>query len=88
MNSTITFLTTEECLDLTGKINCNVMEDPLFIISLLINAGLLITTSSSELMATSKCKFNSLWELLTYPLSKLKRVKKDVEPEPEISDKV
>ena len=91
-NSTITFLTTDECLLICDKTACNVMEDPLFVISLLVNAGLLITTSSSELMATSKCKFNSLWELLTFPLQKIFYRKKkeqqpnDIESQIEIQD--
>ncbi len=72
-DSNITFLTTDECLSLTDNLNCNIAEDPLFILSLIVNAGLLVITSSSELMATSKCPFNSLWELITYPLTKKKK---------------
>ena len=78
MNTTndINFLTSQECLELTDKLSCNIAEDPLFILSLIVNAGLLILTSSSELMATSSCPFNSLWELVTYPLTKKFRERK------------
>jgi hypothetical protein len=69
----ISYLTSEECLELTDNLSCNIAEDPLFILSLVVNAGLLILTSSSELMATSKCPFNSIWELVTYPITKKKR---------------
>jgi hypothetical protein len=44
--------------------------DPLFLISLAVNIILLITTGLSEIMATSKCKYNSLWQLVTEPLAK------------------
>jgi hypothetical protein len=78
-DSNISFLTTDECLSLTDKLSCNIAEDPLFILSLVVNAGLLVMTSTSELMATSKCPFNSLWELITYPMTKKKK-----EPRPDI----
>jgi len=39
-------------------------RDIFFYISLMVNFILLLTTSSSEIMAGSKCKANSLFELL------------------------
>jgi len=41
-----------------------VERDFIFYISLLVNFILLITTSSSEIMAGSKCKANSISELI------------------------
>jgi hypothetical protein len=72
-DSNISFLTSEECLELTNGLNCNVTQDPLFILSIVVNAGLLLITSASELMATSKCPFNSLFELITYPCLRKKK---------------
>ena len=69
-NTSISFISSEECIDLYENI-CNKDSDPLFIISLAVNFLLLMTTGVSELMASSKCKFNSLFELLIYPLRKL-----------------
>lgn len=63
-------MTSDECIDLYNTM-CDKDGDPLFIISLAVNFLLLLTTSLSELMASSKCKFNSLFELLIYPLRKL-----------------
>jgi len=63
-------MSSSECLDLYQTM-CDKDGDPLFIISLAVNFLLLLTTGVSELMASSKCKFNSLFELLIYPLRKL-----------------
>ena len=60
--------------------------DPIFLISLAVNIILLITTGLSEIMATSKCKYNSLWQLVTEPLAKKIReltIEEDEPLEPE-----
>jgi hypothetical protein len=69
-NTNISFMTSDECIEFNEKI-CNNDTDPFFFISLAVNFLLLMTTGISELMASSKCKFNSLFELLIYPLRKL-----------------
>ena len=61
-------MSTDECLDLYNNL-CNQESDPFFLISLAVNFLLLLTTGISELMASSK--FNSLFELIIYPLRKL-----------------
>jgi hypothetical protein len=66
----ISAMTSDECIELYNSM-CNQEGDPLFLISLAVNFLLLMTTGISELMASSKCKFNSLFELLIYPLRKL-----------------
>lgn len=69
-------MSSEECLDIYQNL-CTKETDPLFLISLAVNFLLLMTTGISELMASSKCKFNSLFELLIYPLRKLAIKKKE-----------
>ena len=57
--------------------------DPIFLISLVVNILLLLTTGLSEIMASSHCKYNSLWELIISPLyNKLKNSEEeDIEEE-------
>ena len=69
-NTNISAMTSDECIELYESM-CNQEGDPLFLISLAVNFLLLMTTGISELMASSKCKFNSLFELIIYPLRKL-----------------
>ena len=69
-NTIISAMTSDECIDLYDTM-CDQGGDPLFFISLAVNFLLLMTTGVSELMASSKCKFNSLFELIIYPLRKL-----------------
>jgi len=64
-------MSSDECIDLYNNLCDKEDADPLFTISLIVNFLLLLTTGISELMASSKCKFNSLFELLIYPLRKL-----------------
>lgn len=60
MNNTDASLFYEECIDaLTQQQG----PDYMFYASLAVNFLLLLTTASSELMAGSKCKANSLIEL-------------------------
>ena len=66
----ISAMTSDECIKMYETM-CNQEGDPFFLISLAINFLLLMTTGISELMASSKCKFNSLFELIIYPLRKL-----------------
>jgi hypothetical protein len=68
-NFNISQMTSEECIDIYKQL-CNKEDDPLFLISLLVNFLLLITTGISELMASSKCKYNSLFELIISPCKK------------------
>mgnify|MGYP003152242129 CR=1 FL=1 len=58
----------EECLKLISKNNSN--EDPILVVSLIINGLLVLTTGISELMASSKCRYNSLFELFILPCRK------------------
>ena len=74
-NTNFSAMTSQECLELYDTI-CNEEGDPLFVISLGINFLLLMTTGISELMASSNCKFNSLFELIIYPLKKLRKKKR------------
>jgi len=69
-SSNFSSMSSDECIDLYNNL-CDQEADPLFTISLIVNFLLLLTTGISELMASSKCKFNSLFELLIYPLRKL-----------------
>lgn len=62
-------MTSDECLNIYKEL-CKKEDDPLFLISLMINFLLLITTGISELMASSKCKHNSLLELIMSPCKK------------------
>ncbi len=57
--------------------------DPIFLISLVVNILLLLTTGLSEILASSKCKYNSLFELIISPLyDKLKNnEEEDIEEE-------
>ena len=73
-NTNFSAMSTKECLDLYDTI-CKDEGDPLFVISLAVNFLLLMTTGISELMASSNCKFNSLFELIIYPLKKCKKKK-------------
>jgi len=63
-------ITQEECLYLQEH-----QDDPdmMFYASLGINFLLLITTGSSELMAGSKCKHNSILQLIGHLFSKKNR---------------
>tara|TARA_R100000900_G_scaffold141592_1_gene122744 strand:+ start:111 stop:380 length:270 start_codon:yes stop_codon:yes gene_type:complete len=62
MNYTLEKLITEGNGGLMGLSKDS--EDWFFQISLIVNFLLLVTTSSSEIMAGSKCKANSIFELL------------------------
>jgi|TARA_R100000479_G_scaffold33549_1_gene13773 hypothetical protein len=64
-----TFMSSDDCIDMYKQL-CNKEDDPLFLISLLVNFLLLMTTGISELMASSKCKYNSLFELIISPCRK------------------
>ncbi len=58
--------------------------DPIFLISLVVNILLLLTTGLSEILASSKCKYNSLFELIISPLyDKLKNNEEDEDIEEE-----
>ncbi len=61
-NNTIFPMTAEECLYLQEHQNDNQFD---FYISLAVNALLLLTTASSEMLTASKCKSNSIFELLS-----------------------
>ncbi len=65
MNDSITCITIDECKHLLDS-ECPEGEDPFFYASLAINGLLLLTTGASELMAASKCKANSLLELIIH----------------------
>jgi hypothetical protein len=69
-NTNISAMSSDECLNLYNSL-CKEETDPFLFISLVVNFLLLLTTGISELMASSKCKFNSLFELIIYPLRKL-----------------
>jgi hypothetical protein len=79
-NTNFSSISAKECLDLYDTI-CKNENDPLFLISLAVNFLLLMTTGISELMASSKCKFNSLFELLIYPFRKLLKKKNNHQEE-------
>ncbi len=70
----------ENKTEILSNINKNIRDiehsyssDPIFLISLVVNILLLLTTGLSEIMASSQCKYNSLWQLIISPLyNKLK----------------
>lgn len=55
-------MTAEECAFLQDHENDTQIE---FYISLAVNALLLLTTASSEILTASKCKSNSIFELFS-----------------------
>ena len=57
--------------------------DPIFLISLVVNILLLLTTGLSEIMASSHCRYNSIWQLIISPLyNKLKnKEEEDIDEE-------
>lgn len=65
MNDSIPYMSIDDCKELLAH-QCPEGEDPFFYLSLAINGLLLLTTGASELMAASKCKANSLLELLIH----------------------
>jgi len=60
------FMTSDECKDMCDY--SQGMGDPDFMLyaSLTVNALLFVSTTISELMAASKCKANSFFELLIF----------------------
>jgi hypothetical protein len=79
MNNTNNTFFYKECLELLSENKSN--DDPLLVVSLIINGLLILTTGISELMASSNCKFNSLFELIIYPCKNLKKEIKEEEEE-------